>query len=83
MIDQEDWKISEYIPRCPRALSRMGSQLEEEGRYVTNLNNEKESKDIVSLNLAVKKLRTLHEKPDEIPKRLTSLQKGHLLLRNY
>ena len=71
-----EWKISEYIPDVQERLAGWADQLEEEGRYVTNLNNGKESKDIVSLNLAVKKLRTLHEKPDEIPKRLTELTEG-------
>ncbi|MBS4218635.1 extracellular solute-binding protein [Bacillus sp. FJAT-49711] len=70
------WKISEYFPDVEERLNGWANRLEEEGKYVTNLNNGKQSKDIVSLNMAVKKLKTLNEKPNEIPNRLTELTEG-------
>ncbi|WP_249313041.1 extracellular solute-binding protein [Lederbergia citrea] len=70
------WKISEYIPDIEDRLANWADQLEEESRYVTRLSTGKQSKDIVSLNMAVQKLRTLNEKPDEIPNRLTELTEG-------
>lgn len=70
------WKISEYLPNVEENLANWADQLEVESQYVTELNGGKESKDIVSLNMAVQKLRKLNEKPDEIPNRLTELTEG-------
>ncbi|WP_233711175.1 extracellular solute-binding protein [Lederbergia citrisecunda] len=70
------WKINEYFPDAEKKIDGWANRLEEESKYLTELNKGNESKDIVSLNMAVKKLRTLNKNPNEIPNRLTELTEG-------
>jgi len=56
------WKISEYIPDVGERLAGWASRLEEESKYVTKLNHGEQSRDIVQLNMAAEKLRTLNKK---------------------
>ncbi|PLR99150.1 ABC transporter substrate-binding protein [Bacillus sp. T33-2] len=71
------WKISEYIPDIEDRVNQWAKTLEEESKYLKGLGDpEKDSSEIVSLQLAVQKLKKLSEKPDEIPNRMTELSEG-------
>ncbi|WNB92641.1 extracellular solute-binding protein [Bacillus sp. NEB1478] len=71
------WKISEFIPDIDKTLAGWADRLQKERDYLRSLDTSKEdSKDIVSLEMAVKKLRALSKKPNEIPSRLTELSEG-------
>lgn len=71
------WNISEYIPDMDRQLKKWADALEKEANYLQGLSKSKrESQEVVSLQLAVRKLRTLAISPDEIPNRLTELSEG-------
>lgn len=71
------WKISEYIPGIDKKLAGWADELEKELKYLRTLDNsDEDSKDMVSLKMAVQKLRSLSKKPDEIPSRLTELSEG-------
>ncbi|MQR94738.1 extracellular solute-binding protein [Fictibacillus phosphorivorans] len=71
------WKISEYIPGIDKKLAGWADELEQELKYLRKLDETKEdSKDMVSLEMAVQKLRALSKKPDQIPSRLTELSEG-------
>lgn len=74
--NSRQWNISEFFPDIVDRLEGWAKQLEEESEYLAQLSNGDESQDIVSLNLAVQKLRTLNETPNEIPNRLTELTEG-------
>lgn len=71
-----EWNIKEFFPNIQERFAGWIRQLEEEINYLSVLYKGDESKDIASLNLAVKKLKTLSEKPNEIPNRLTELTEG-------
>ncbi|MFP7298883.1 extracellular solute-binding protein [Neobacillus niacini] len=71
------WKISEFIPDIEQRVIKWADILEEENDYLATLSkSEQSSKEMVSLQMAVKKLMTLSEEPDEIPNRLTELSEG-------
>ncbi|RLQ96881.1 extracellular solute-binding protein [Falsibacillus albus] len=77
MDRSRDWKISEYIPDIKKRVAGWEKALEDESKYVKSLSSsKKDPREVVSLKLAAKKLRTLNEKPDEIPNRLTELSEG-------
>ncbi|MCU9612681.1 extracellular solute-binding protein [Caldibacillus lycopersici] len=71
-----EWNITEFFPDIEAQLDNWANRLDEESKYLKELYNGDDSQDIVSLNLAVQKLRTLNEKPNEIPNRLTELTEG-------
>lgn len=71
------WKISEFIPDIEQRVIQWAETLEKENEYLGTLSkSEKSSKEMVSLQMAAKKLKTLSEEPDEIPNRLTELSEG-------
>jgi len=71
-----DWKIDDYLPGIDEQLLDWAHTLAEEVDYLLDLNNGVETTEIVSLQIAVDKLKSLAKKPDEIPKRLTELSEG-------
>lgn len=77
-LDQaRGWKISEYIPDIEERLLNWADSLEKEADYMKTLSGkEQSSSEVVSLNLAVDKLRNLAASPNEIPFRLTELSEG-------
>ncbi|WP_370295785.1 extracellular solute-binding protein [Rossellomorea marisflavi] len=71
------WKISEYIPDIEDRLVGWSDSLEKEAEYMRTLSDrEKDSSEIVSLMLAVDKLRNLAKSPNEVPSRLNELSEG-------
>ncbi|WP_253701695.1 extracellular solute-binding protein [Bacillus sp. FJAT-27445] len=71
------WKITEFIPDIKQRVGGWADKLEKESKYLKSLGKaDKDSQEIVSLELAVQKLRTLERKPNEIPYRLTELSEG-------
>ncbi|ALC91412.1 ABC transporter substrate-binding protein [Bacillus sp. FJAT-18017] len=71
------WKISEYIPDIKDRVERWAVILDEERSYLKSLSDtDNDSSEIVSLQLAVQKLKELSKKPDEIPNRMTELSEG-------
>ncbi|MCM3720209.1 extracellular solute-binding protein [Fictibacillus phosphorivorans] len=71
------WKISEYIPGIDKKLAGWADELESELKHLRTLDNtDEDSKDMISLKMAIQKLRKLSKEPDEIPARLTELSEG-------
>ncbi|CAG9620783.1 extracellular solute-binding protein [Sutcliffiella rhizosphaerae] len=70
------WRITEYLPEIEGQLSGWADKLETESEYLLELSKGKESVEVVSLQIAVERLRALAAKPDEIPSRLTQLSEG-------
>ncbi|KIY23518.1 extracellular solute-binding protein [Mesobacillus subterraneus] len=71
------WKITEFIPDIEDRVDRWANILEKESEYLQGVSrSDSKSNEVVSLKLAVEKLRTLNEKPDEIPNRMTELSEG-------
>lgn len=71
------WKITEFIPDIEDRVGRWADILEKESEYLQGISrSDRQANEVVSLELAVEKLRTLNEKPDEIPNRLTELSEG-------
>ncbi|WP_409273498.1 extracellular solute-binding protein [Neobacillus sp. SCS-31] len=71
------WKITEFIPDIKERVADWANKLEEESKYLKSLGkSDKDSQEIVSLDLAAQKLRSLEQKPNEIPYRLTELSEG-------
>ncbi|MFG6150147.1 extracellular solute-binding protein [Halobacillus sp. B23F22_1] len=71
-----DWDIEEYIPGIDEQVLAWSDKLNEEVKYLLDLNNGAESTEIASLKIAIDKLKNLAAKPDEIPNRLTQLSTG-------
>jgi ABC-type glycerol-3-phosphate transport system substrate-binding protein len=72
-----NWMISEFIPGIDKQLAGWAEELDRELDYLKSLDgSENASKDMVSLKMAVQKLRNLSKEPDEIPGRLTELSEG-------
>lgn len=72
-----NWKISEFIPDIDKQVLTWADELERESVYLEELSDsEEESKEVVSIKLAAKKLRTLGGEPDKIPNRMTELSEG-------
>ena len=70
------WRITEYMPEIEGELTSWADKLEGESEYLLELSDGKESVEIVSLNIAVERLRELAADPDKIPARLTQLSEG-------
>ncbi|QFT90537.1 Bacterial extracellular solute-binding protein [Bacillus sp. THAF10] len=70
------WRITEYMPEIEEKLSTWADNLEAESEYLLELSNGRESVEIVSLQIAVERLRELAADPDKIPARLTQLSEG-------
>ncbi len=70
------WRITEYMPEIEGELTSWADTLEGESEYLLGLSDGKESVEIVSLNIAVERLRELAGDPDKIPARLTQLSEG-------
>ncbi|KMJ59292.1 ABC transporter substrate-binding protein [Bacillus sp. LL01] len=70
------WRITEYLPDIEDKLTTWADKLEKESEYLLELSKGKEAVEVVSLQIAVERLRALAEKPDEIPARLTQLSEG-------
>lgn len=71
------WKITDYIPDIKSQVMSWSKNIEKERNYLRSLSESKQdSKDVVSLNIAIDKLNSLSEKPDEIPNRMTELSEG-------
>ncbi|MEQ6377853.1 extracellular solute-binding protein [Bacillaceae bacterium S4-13-56] len=73
---ERDWKINEYIPGIDQQLLDWADTLQQETDYLLSLNNGEDTLEIVSLQMAIEKLKNLAAEPDEIPERLTELSTG-------
>ncbi|WP_066193289.1 extracellular solute-binding protein [Gracilibacillus timonensis] len=73
---ERDWEIDEYLPGIDEELMAWTERLEEEMEHLHSLNGGEETTEISSLKIAIDKLTTLANKPDEIPNRLTELSTG-------
>lgn len=71
-----DWDIEEYLPGIDQDLINWAEQLEAEMDYLSSLSTGEDSTEISSLKIAIDKLTTLANKPDQIPNRLTELSTG-------
>ncbi|WP_249413958.1 extracellular solute-binding protein [Alteribacter keqinensis] len=71
-----DWNLSEYIEGVDDLLLEWADMLEDEADYLGGLTTGDDSTDIVTLQIAADRLRTLAKNPDEIPGRLTELSEG-------
>ncbi|MFE7063194.1 extracellular solute-binding protein [Sutcliffiella sp. NPDC057660] len=70
------WRITEYLPDIEDRLLNWATALDKESEYLLELSEGQEAVEVVSLNIASERLRTLAESPDEIPSRLTQLSEG-------
>jgi ABC-type glycerol-3-phosphate transport system substrate-binding protein len=71
------WEITEYIPDIEDRLNKWASVLSEEAKYLKTLSeSEDDTQEIVTLKLAVDKLKKLADEPDEVPARMTELSEG-------
>jgi ABC-type glycerol-3-phosphate transport system substrate-binding protein len=76
--DQErDWKITDFIPDIRSRVTSWANSLEIEKTYLSSLSkSNQDSRDLVSLKLAINQLRVLSKNPDEIPSRMNELSDG-------
>ncbi len=66
-----DWEITEFLPTIEDDLDKMINVLTKDTEYLQEISNVKKSSEIETmLKMAIKKLKILKDKPNEIPKKI-------------
>lgn len=79
-----DWDLVSFIPNISQDLNTWADELEQAYRYGHHINNRKEaSAELLNLKLAYRQLRSLAERPNQIPNRMTLLSEGTKSVSQY